>query len=145
MSATDSETFAIYKNFRNAAGGVDPDDIEQLVNIRVRKSDGRLLVETDFGRVASIEPHEVTAVDTGTAVTFGSSIVWFNMINDDSADNIYLRLGSVVASTNTVLAFKVKPGEGLDISVQRLVSNTSELVLTTLPGKTAVARLGIGL
>lgn len=142
-----SEELARDRNYTPVSGGVSISDDARVINLRMRDNTGRLLVETeaDDGVAASITPNEVTAIETGIALTYGSNLSWFNVINDDFEDDVWVRFGSITASTSSTIAFKVKPGEVLDVGGQRMPSGITEVVLTTNPTKSASCRVGAGL
>lgn len=140
------EVLGMDANFRNAMGGIAAEDKNHIVNARFRKATGHLLVESSNAlQSQSLFFKEVTAVEAGATVSYGASVAWVNFINDDNQDDAWIRLGSLVATTDSSLAYRLHPGDVLDLDGPRLPVNLTEAVLTTLPGKMVVVRVSAGL
>lgn len=143
------ETLKIDANFRNAVGGVADDDPNYILNARIRKASGRILVETEgsSGSIQSVSLYfnEVVATGAGVTVSYGAAVTWVNFINDDDLDDVWIRLGVGAATTASSLAYRLRPGDVLDLDAARLPPNLSQAILTTLPSKLASVRVSAGL
>lgn len=142
------ETLVQDGNYRHGLGGQSTTDESKIVNVQVRGDTKRLLVETVSEAnavVADLTWNEVVVISSGLSLSFISPLRWISFINDDDLDDVYVRLGSFVATTNSTLAWKLKPGESFHFNQEMIPANTTGLILTTLPTKMAIVRVGVGL
>ncbi len=87
---------------------------------------------------------QITAVDTGTGLTFASGLTFLDVQNDDKKDSIWVRLGSLVASTDSDVAVRINAQESLELFKHQLPLDTKDIVLSTFPGITVPVRILAG-
>ena len=143
-SPAGGEVFVIDRNYRNGVGGVNIDDDNDIINLRMRKLSKRLLIET--GPVATdLVPDEFLVDENGVPLTFASPLKWLGVANDDTTDPVWVRLSSLSGSTVSTVAFKVKAQELLDFDVDRIIDGITQVSLKTDVGTVASCRVFAGM
>lgn len=83
--------------------------------------------------------------DTGSFLAFKKELAYLDVENDDPVEPVFVRLGSIVGTTNGNIAVELKATEGFLLERFQMPSGQREVAFITNPGITVNIRVLLGL